>query len=382
MGDNTLSTWGSFYGESFVNDVLENNPIAQKSSRDRTILNRLLNHKHMIETMERFKWKGLPDEITNDLIERIIFFRFKGAMFKSDLGRYIFLPFALKGKDTRTIDSMGRYETIIPVLFTGQWSASGDGEKGEDIQYMPDRYYDVVYDLPSDEETESASTFDKEGNEEVIELGMPKAENKAVILTDSSLEISQDYLPAAITGGPLNEQLTDILVLVNMDLISSAKMFYIVAKDEEQKSAIEHELQGLDQRILNGKRYVVIAGGALELKELTGSAVKDSSRYFQSYQSIDNIRKSIIGEANGGTFMKQEHTTQMESQVNGSDNESEEDDPVFANALRMRKEFCTKINKVFGLNVDVEPRVKQKEADTQVASEGSQTKDRKGEGDE
>jgi hypothetical protein len=336
----------------------------------------------MIETMERFKWNGLPDEITNDLIERIIFFRFKGAMFKSDLGRYIFLPFALKGKDTRTIDSMGRYETIIPVLFTGQWSASGDGEKGEDIQYMPDRYYDVVYDLPSDEETESASTFDKEGNEEVIELGMPKAENKAVILTDSSLEISQDYLPAAITGGPLNEQLTDILVLVNMDLISSAKMFYIVAKDEEQKSAIEHELQGLDQRILNGKRYVVIAGGALELKELTGSAVKDSSRYFQSYQSIDNIRKSIIGEANGGTFMKQEHTTQMESQVNGSDNESEEDDPVFANALRMRKEFCTKINKVFGLNVDVEPRVKQKEADTQVASEGSQTKDRKGEGDE
>ena len=63
--------------------------------------------------------------------------------------------------------------------------------------------------------------------------------------------------------------------------------------NEEQKEAIEKELRDLDERILNGKRYVVIMGGSLELKELTGSAVKDSARYFQSYQSIDNIRKNL-----------------------------------------------------------------------------------------
>ena len=380
--NNTLSTWSNFYGDSFINDFIENNPIQKKSSRDRMILNRVLSHKHMVETLERFCWKNLPDELTTDLIERILFFRFKGAMFQSDLGRYMFLPFALKGVDSRNIDSYGRYENIIPVLFTGQWTLSGDGEKGENIAYMPNKYYNVVYDLPKSEEMLEVDYVNEEEQKlEKVEAGMIDAASKAVILTDSSLEISQDYLPAAIAGQPLNEQLTDILVLVNMDLISSAKMFYIVAKDEAQKEAIEAELRDLDQRILNGKRYVVIAGGALELKELTGSAVKDSSKYFQSYQSIDNIRKGLIGEANSGSFMKQEHTTEMESTINGGANDEEEDDPIFANALRMRKEFCTKVNKVFGLNIDVEPRVQKKEASVQVAPKGAQTVDREG-GDE
>ena len=102
---NTLSTWSNFYSDSFINDLIENNPVAKKQSRDRMIINRVLNHKHMIETLERFEWKNLPEELTSDLIERIIYFRFKGALFKSDLDRYMFLPFTLKGKETKTIEN-------------------------------------------------------------------------------------------------------------------------------------------------------------------------------------------------------------------------------------------------------------------------------------
>ena len=193
-------------------------------------------------------------------------------------------------------------------------------------------------------------------------------QTKAVILTDSTLEISQDYVPMAYLCRPFNEQLTDILVLVNMDLISSAKVFYVVAKDEDQKGAIEDEFKNLDRRILNGKRVVVVTSPT-DLKELVGTSVKDSARYFQS---IDNLRKGIIGEDNGGTFMKQEHTTEMESEINsGGDG-----DPVLNNALRMRKEFCELANATFNLNIEVEIKATQNKSD--VAPEGAQTKDRKG----
>ena len=55
---------------------------------------------------------------------------------------------------------------------------------------------------------------------------------------------------------------------------------------------------------------MVVLTSKTDLKGTMGTSVKDTARYFQSYQSIENLRKDIIGIDNGGTFMKQEHTTE------------------------------------------------------------------------
>jgi hypothetical protein len=159
-----------------------------------------------------------------------------------------------------------------------------------------------------------------------------------------------------------------------MDLISSAKAFYIVAKDADQKEAIEEEFKGLDRKLLNGNRIIVVTSPT-KLEEIQGSSAKDSARYFQSYQSIDNLRKDIIGADNGGTFMKQEHQTDMETETNGNSGSF-----VLNNALRMRKEFCAKVKQVFGLDIQVE--IKGGAEKDSVAEEGAQTEDRKPEGDQ
>jgi hypothetical protein len=217
--------------------------------------------------------------------------------------------------------------------------------------------------------------YDEQGQEtEGASASMADASGKAVILTDSSLEISQDYTPMAYLCRPFNEQLTDILVLVNMDLITSAKAFYIVAKDAEQKEAIENELANMDRRILNGRRYVIVTS-PIALQELTGSPLKDTARYFQSYQSIDNLRKDLIGMDNGGTFQKQEHTTNMETMTNSNSGTA-----VLKNALRQRQEFCKIANKVFGLNIEVD--ICQSDAQNIVEPMGSQSEQKQpGEGD-
>lgn len=343
------------YLPSFANGMGNTNPVAKTDSKDRQLLMRMMTHKHMIETIERFEWKNLPPELPSDLIERILYFRYKGAFFKNN-DKHYFLPFALKGE----IDSYGRYIAITPVLFTGQWKVS-DGKITEDISFISGKAFKVVYDLDS-------------ADGELDEIDRLEFDDKAVILTDSSLEISQDFTPMNYLIRPIVEQLVDILVLVNIDLISSAKMFYVVAKDPEQKEAIEKEFRDLDNRILNGKRVVVLTSPT-DLKELMGTSVKDTARYFQSYQSIENLRKDIIGIDNGGTFMKQEHTTQMETEANTSGGSF-----VLNNALRMRKEFCEIVNRVFGLSIDVE--VKGGEQNASVVPEGAQTKDRTEGGEE
>ena len=283
----TLSTWSNTEKEY----VAEMNPAGKRMSNDKALIRTALNHKHMVETIERFEWLNLPDELPSDLIERVLFFRFKGCMFyEPTIERYFFLPFALKGEDRMTIDSYGRYLSVTPILFTGQWQSAGDGEKSKDMDFITDKAFDVVYDLPQDSEVIEADYVDEENDEtdiQTVSSGIEGKETKAVILNDSSLQISQDFTPQNQLSQPFNEQLTDIIVLVNLDLINSAKVFYIIAKDEAMKEAIESEFSDLDESILNGQRHFV-ATSMLEFKELSGQSAKDSARYFQSYQSIDN----------------------------------------------------------------------------------------------
>ena len=355
MADN-LSTWTEFF-----NTMPSVNPVTKTNTKDRQLLMRMFHHKHMIETIERFEWKNLPPELNTDLIERILYFRFKGAMFNFN-DRFFILPFTLKG----TIDSYGRYQTITPVLFTGQWKSAGDGNFDNDIAFVTDKSFAAVYDMPEIEEEDPES---EDQEEQTIEVD----DTKAVILTDSTLEISQDFTPMAYIIRPIIEQMVDILVLVNIDLITSAKHFYIVAKDKDQKDAIEQEFSNLDRRILNGKRYTVVTS-ATDLKELTGTSPKDTARYFQSFQSIDNLRKDLIGSDNGGTFMKQEHTTEMETQANTNSGSF-----VLNNALRMRQSFCEIVNKTFGLNISVD--IKNASESEIVTPEGEQSKERNEEGE-
>lgn len=313
-----LSTWST----------LGINPVGTSSSQDRGKLEILLARKSMVEFIERYEWTGLPAELNQDLIERILYFRGKGCLFKGLDEKFRFLPFTLKGN----IDIYGRYEHITPTLFTG--STNGKPE-----EYITDLKLPVAYSVED--------------------------EGEAVILTDASLAIAQDNPFMNITISPIIEQMVDILVLVNIDLISSAKVFYLVAQDEAQKKAIEAELQNLDIQILNGRRAFVVVSPT-ELQPLQKEASKDSVRYFQSYQSFDNLRKDILGIPNGGTFMKQEHMTEAESSQNGNSASL-----VYKNGLRMRQQFCEIANKIFGLSIAVADG--QPEADQVVEEFGSQT---------
>lgn len=325
----------------------ELNPIAEKESKDLRSIYYLLDNKHRLETIEQFNVEGLPDELNKDLIERVLYFRFKGALFFYN-ERYYFLPFTLSGDSNSGIDSYGRYNEITPVLFTGQWA----DKDGKDIAFMSDLSFKAVYD-----KTES----------------LDDVENYAFILNDHSLGVSQDLQPMAYLIHPIIEQLKDILVLINIDLVTSAKVFYVRVESSEAKERVEKEFEDLDDRILNGRRVVAIVGD-VAWQELQAKSPKDSSRYFQTYQSFDNLRKDIIGIANGGTFMKQEHITDQETELNSNSSSL-----VAANRLRMRTEWAELVNHYTGLNISWEPL--EVEMTDMIAEEGEHSKSQKGEGD-
>ena len=325
--------------------------------RDRSELIDLLTEKHMLETLERFKWVNLPPELPQDIIERVLYFRGKGTFFKY-ADKFWFLPFALKG----TIDSYGRYETIMPVLFTGQWDNKAKAFK--DSSFLPEsaisHEFVVAYNLP----------VEKEGEEVDPDKPVESDFEPAIILTDRSLGISQDIKPHFGKVKVLIERLVNTLVMIEINNINGLQTYALWVKDAAQKDAVEQEFNTYDERILSGKRVIVMVGdGTSEpFKELTTAKnISDSQRFWQSFQAWDNLRKSIIGVSNGGQALKMEHATQAETMMN-----SEGADAVFNNALRMREDFCELVNHYYGLNISIE--CEEPEEMPLQPGEGSQSK--------
>jgi hypothetical protein len=318
--------------------------MASIASRDRKNMAAALLEKHRIEFFSRFTWTSLPPGLTPDIIERVIYYRFRGYLFfEEPTGLYRFLPGALDG----TPDLYGRPLAIKPMIFNGS---------SKEQLYLATLKLEVVY-----TKDEAVNLTDKE--------------SVTVPLVDCSYTIGNEpEVYPADQVKPLIEQLVDILVLLNIDLTSSAKIYIVKVLDQAQAMAVKQEFADMDRKIMNGERvFPITMPDAVD--ELMGTAAKDSARYMQSYQAIDNIRKDLIGVANGGAFLKQEHQTDGETMQNGNSASL-----VFSNALRMRKEFCEIANKVFGLKMAVE--ASSQNATAVVAPEGEGTNRNENKGDE
>ena len=77
-------------------NVITPNP--SKYNLDYSSLFAIMREQNMIETLERYMWTNVPPGLTQDLIERLLFFRGKGVFYFNDkVEKFQFLPFALNG---------------------------------------------------------------------------------------------------------------------------------------------------------------------------------------------------------------------------------------------------------------------------------------------
>lgn len=332
------------------------NPIFGKTGsrydkKDKLTIYANLEKKHRLEFLQRFQWNNLPEGWDPEWIETVLYARYKGAFFKY-ADTYHFLPVALNG----TIDSMGRYEYVKPVLLNGQYDDKK--KKYEDIPFLPSTVSNQAFKVAY-------------GKFESL-----KSVEPAIMLKDFSSYIAQEEIPEAFRSHAILERMVNTLSLIEMTLINGVQTYTFAVDDEEQKDAAEQILSQMDQRTLEGKRFNIIVKGAgtTSLQELTNAkGIADANRYWQSYTNFDNLRKSTIGISNSGTTQKVEHVTEMEQEYS-----ADSGDAIMENALMLRKRFCELVNYYYPeLNISVEENVE--EIDNQTPTEGTQSRQAEGE---
>lgn len=282
----------------------------------------IMQEQNFVETIERYMWTNIPFGLTQDLIERLLFFRGKGVFYFNDkVNKFQFLPFALN----KTIDEYGRYTSCNTLPFVGTDQTPKTGSK----KLVTATYEDLelVYDLPYNEEMLAK-----------IKKGKPVG----IILNDNSLQIDQQPVIRSMYVRPVLHMMATLMNIINCAMFGAADHNLLQTENESKLEDIRKTIASINQNILHGKRFTVIAD-QLPITPLKSSNTADLEGLFGTFNSLSNFLKSITGVANAGVFDKKAHLLQEEQKLNGSNS-----DDVYYNGLRLRQEFCLMIQAYYG----------------------------------
>ena len=219
-------------------------------------------------TVNRFKWYNLPKGLNSQLVERILYYKGRGAFFYiATNDQFYFLPFALDG----TIDVYGRFTGITPLPFNGGTSTNNEPEKPWITGLTRKPEYSVV--MPDD-------------------LTLEEFENSCVLLDDYTQQISQTLIPRAQLQEPYLEFMADMLPFCRTALLNGTGVSAIRVGSEDEQSNVDAASRSVNRAALVGQKWIPIVG-QIDFQDLTGGNVARAEDFLLSMQSVDNIRLSM-----------------------------------------------------------------------------------------
>lgn len=275
------------------------------------------------DAIHRYKWFNLPEGLTSELIERILYYRGQGMFFYMPTNeKFYFLPYALAGD----IDVYGRYTSVTPVPFNGA-STTNDGKKEK--PWITGLTREPLY-TPFNGDMKDWS------------------ENKCVLLSDYCKQISQTTLSRQILNDPLLDVMSECIPYMRTALINSTGISAMRVQSEDEYSSVEDASNAVNAAALSGKKWVPIIGFA-EFQDLTNGQVAKSEEFLLTMQSLDNFRLSTYGLDNGGLFEKKAQELQAEASINGTKAQR-----AYNDGLTLRQEFCDIVNSWMPLGISCE----------------------------
>lgn len=328
------------YGNAIDQDGKVITPNPAKYNLNYDSLFAIMREQNMVETFERYMWTNIPFGLTQDLIERILFFRGKGVFYFNDkVGKFQFLPFALNG----IIDEYGRYTACNSLPFTGTDEVA-EGETKQKVKKLIRAVYEdlpIVYDLPYDEETIK---------------GIKNKKTVGIILNDNSLAVSQQPIIRSNYVKPVLHMMATLIQIINTAMYGNADHNLIQIENESELDSINQQISAINFDILKGKRFTPVVG-KLPITPIKTSNTANLEGLFCTFNSLSNFLKSITGVANAGVFDKKAHLLQEEQKLNGSNS-----DDVYYNGLRLRQEFCLMVQAYYGYPIWCESKRSMSEA--------------------
>lgn len=300
-------------------------PIKVSSTSDcsmRESIRRILRVNDEQLAINRFKWYGLPNGLTGELIERILYYKGQGMLFYMSIDeRFYFLPYALDG----TIDVYGRFTGVTPLPFAGPMA--GESTDGKQEPWVKGLKRKPVYEF------------------QIEPMTLDKYEGSCVLLSDYVKQYSQTVLPRQVLNEGIIALESKFFPYMNTALSNSTGVQGVRTNSGDEQASIKEASKSVTTASLSGERWVPMLGN-LDFQDLAPSQVAKAEEYLLAMESVDNFRLGTYGLENGGLFQKKAHMLQAEQQANIGNTGL-----IMNDGLRLRQEFCNISNSLWGIGM-------------------------------
>ena len=270
------------------------------------------------DAITRYVWHNLPDDITSDLMERVLYYKGQGAFFKIQ-DKFFFLPYALDG----SIDVYGRYTGITPLPFNGTTKTD---EKAWITGLNRKPVYTPIF---------------------VTELTEDIWENGCVLLTDYPRQLSQKVLSRQVMNDPLLDVMSEMIPFLRTALMNSTGVQGMRVNNENEKANVFSANEIFKRAALMGDKNIPVVGN-VDFQNLTTGTVGQATDFMQALESLDNFRLGLYGIDNGGLFQKKAHMLETEQAMAGGATGL-----ILQQGLTLRQEFCDVVNSIWGIGLYV-----------------------------
>lgn len=318
----------------YGNSVDQNGNVVMRSLLGANIsyakIKEALEWQDIKEFTQRYQWVNVKYGLNSELIERVAYFRGKGiGYYNSNVEKFQHLPFALNGR----IDEYGRYTRCNSLPFTG---TSLDNEGNSYVMREIEIVYDDLFDIDN---------IDDPNVQEAIRMEWESGTDKGIILNDSCLGLSQMPQVRATAVQPIISSMATCWQIINTAMFASADYNLIINPNESEYNSIMDQINSINERILNGRRYGVL-NAKINMESMRTSNTANLQDLWETFNSLDNLRKATMGTANSGVFNKKERMLQSEQMLNGSNA-----DDIYMDGLRQRQRYCELFNQYYGANM-------------------------------
>lgn len=301
---------------------------------------RILDEQNAIN---RFTWYNLPDGLTSQLLERILYYKGQGAFFNMG-DKFYFLPYALDGG----INIYGQFNSITPLPFNGTTEDKNNKPLIEGLTY------DCVYDIMTPEDfMNDKGEYDVDAIENAIN-------KSAVILKDYTEQISQTNIARQLLNDPLLDVMSDCIPFMRTALLNSTGVKGMRVGSQIEANEVFSANNAINNAALTGQWAVPVVG-AVDFQELaSGSTQGKAEEFMLALQSLDSYRLSLYGLPNGGLFQKKAHMLEAEQNMNAGTASL-----VLQDSLANRQRFCNIVNSIWGLGIwcDINESITQMDRD-------------------
>lgn len=266
------------------------------------------------QCVSRYIWDDLPNGYTSWEIERMLYLHGAIALFVV-AGEVYFFPFVSDGEP----NPRGFPTSIKPITYNGAINGS----------------FSVInenFNLPIN----ANGNLDFEGGAVILYDQIPLASNMCKPLS------------RAMLNDIIINDIIDTMARININIVVTNKKIGLVIKDAKQRDVVQKELE----KAFASDCPFFILTSPLEVDTVQSTSDFNSLELFSVLKNYDAIRCFMNGISTKG-FGSEKKERVITGELEGA---NEEKDLILDLGYDLRKEFCERVNRMFGLNIKVSRR--------------------------